>query len=490
MNLTPSYLLICSKRVNRGSPIPCMMNLAKVAVLASLLMIPLITTQGSSTVIFRGHVGAVGKGYAIVWVEEVLEGPLTEGGVIEVLKGKDSCSGIPHIDAVEVGDFVEVKGYLETKCCRQTVILECGDHYLKKLRNVMEAGIRILQGCGNEIDVGSNITFLFFVSRDSNVTVVLERGTNTIVLFEGSLKAGLYSISRLDDGPEGERRVCILAESMGESTVGCCDFTAVSRERRPQPEYRNLTVKVVTEAGYPVRNASVYVDGVFYGFTDRNGILETNISEGVHEVRVESEYYRTAIAKSGPSLVVVKVRVKAPEVSLSFSPEEINGSGKVKLVVKRLGGADISIRVKLTPFGDLRVNATEVVGVPPFNVTLEVRGEGKLVASYGKITAVLNSEIPEKKVGETQTSKTPATQSPTRTKVASPTTSTSAITSTSAPTTSESTATEGKEVPEVTGLYWIVLLLAALLVATLVVRKWWRARTGTSPPSNGGSARD
>ncbi len=466
-----------------------MMNLAKVAFLASLLMIPLITTQGSSTVIFRGHVGAVGKGYAIVWVEEVLEGPLTEGGVIEVVRGKDSCSGISHLDAVEVGDFVEVKGYLKTVCCRHIVVLECGDHYLKRLGNVLEAGIRIPQGCGSEFNIGSNVTFLFFVNRDSNVTITLERGNNGLVLFKGPLKAGLYSIFRLDDGPEGERRVCILAESMGESAISCCDYTAVSRDRRTQLEYRNLTVKVVTEAGYPVKNASIYVDGVFYGFTDRKGILETNISEGVHEVRVESEYYRTAVARSGPGLVVVEVRVKAPEVSLSFSPEEINGSGKVKLVVKRLGGADISIRVKLIPFGDLRVNATEVVGVPPFNATLEVRGEGKLVASYGKITAVLNSEIPKKKVGGTQTIKNQVTQSPTRTEITSPI-STSALTSTSAPTTSEGTATEGKEVPEVMGCYWIFLLLIALIVAMLVVRKWWRARTGTSPPSKEGSAPD
>ncbi len=470
-----------------------MMKLAKVAFLAFLLMIPLITAQGSSTVIFRGHVGAVGRGYAIVWVEEVLEGPLTEGGVIEVLKGKDSCFGIPHLDAVEVGDFVEVKGYLKTTCCRQVVVLECGDHYLKKLRDVLEAGIRILQGCGSEIEVGSNVTFLFFVSRDSNVTITLERGGGEDILFKGPLRAGLYSISRLDEGPVGERRVCILAESMGESVISCCDYTAVQRgERRPQPEYRNLTVKVVTEAGYPVRNASVYVDGVFYGFTDRRGILETNISEGVHEVRVESEYYRTAVAKSGPGLVVLKVRVKAPEVLLSFCPERINGSGTVKLVVRRLGGADISIRVKLTPFGDLRVNATEVVGVPPFNATLEVRGEGKLVASYGKITAVLNSEIPEKNVEETQTSETQVTHYPTRTEGTSSTAtaSTSASTSAPVPTTSEGTATKGEGLSMVEGWIWVVPLAVGLIVATLAVRKWRKVRTGTSPPSNGGSAPD
>ncbi len=470
-----------------------MMNPARAALLTLLLLIPLITAQGSSTVVFRGHVGAVGKGYAIVWIEEVLKGPLTEGGVIEVLRSRGSCSGIPHLDSVRVGDFVEVRGYLETTCCRQVVVLECGGHYLKKLRNVLEAGIRILQGCGSEIEAGTNVTFLFFVSRDSNVTITMERGGGDRTLFKGSLRAGLYSISRLDDGPVGERRVCILAESMGESVISCCDYKAVSRaEKGSQPEYRNLTVKVVTEAGYPVRNASVYVDGVFYGFTDKRGVLETNISEGVHEVRVESEYYRTALAKSGPGLVVLKVRVKAPEVSLSFSPERINGSGTVKLVVRRLGGADISIRVKLIPFGDLRVNTTEVVGVPPFNATLEVRGEGKLVASYGKITAVLNSEIPERNVEETQTSETQVTQPLTRTESAPPTTtaSTPASTSTSTPTVSEGTATEGGELPTVGGWIWVVPLAVGLLIATFAVRKWRKVRTGTSPPSNGGSAPD
>ncbi len=369
-----------------------MMNLGVAALLALILVAPLAAAGAAPTVVFRGHVGAVGRGYVIVWVEEVLEGSLTEGGVIEVLKGKDGCPGAPHLDAVKVGDFVEVRGSLKTTCCRKVVVLECDDHYLMKLRNVLEAGIRVLQGCGSEIGVGSNVTFMFFLNRDSNVTITLDRGGERDILFRGPLKAGLYTLSEPDYGPEGERRVCILAESMGETTISCCEYViAPVGGKALQREYRNLTVKVVTEAGYPVRNASVYIDGVLYGYTDRRGILETNISEGVHEVRVESEYYRTAIAESGPGLVVLRVGVRAPEVTLSFSPDRINGSGIVKLVVRRVGGADISIRVRLISFGDLSVNATEVVGVPPFNATLEVKGRGKLVASYGKITAVLIS---------------------------------------------------------------------------------------------------
>ncbi len=461
-----------------------MMNPGVVALLALILIAPLAVAGAPATVIFRGHVGAVGRGYAIVWVEEVLEGPLTEGGVIEVLKGGNGCPGAPHLDAVEVGDFVEVRGFLETTCCRQVVVLECGEHYLKKLRNVLEAGIRVLQGCGSEIRVGSNVTFLFFVSRDSNVTVTLDRGGERDVLFQGSLKAGLYSLSEPDHGPEGERRVCILAESAGESVISCCEYVIVSREeKRLRQEYRNLTVKVVTEAGYPVRNASVYVDGVLYGYTDRRGILETNISEGVHEVRVESEYYRTAITESGPGLVVLRVGVKAPEVTLSFSPERINGSGVVRLVVRRLGGADISIRVRLTPFGDLSVNATEVIGVPPFNATLEVRGEGKLVASYGKITAILISEVPrtatEAEVTETPTPRTQTTSTRSTTAPASASSPSPAPTS-AAPRT---TVGGGAELEWV----WIALLVVVLLSALLAVKRW-RVRTGTSPPSNGGNA--
>ncbi len=460
------------------------MNLVRVALLIVLLVTPMIPVEGSSTVVFRGHVGAAGKGYTIVWVEEVLEGPLTEGGVIEVLKGGGSC-GRPHLDAVRVGDFVEVRGSLTTACCRQVVVLECGDHYLKKLRNVLETGIRILQGCGSEVKVESNVTFVFFVSRDSNVTITLERGEDRDLLFEGFLKAGLYSFSKLDGGPEGERRVCILAESSGESAVSCCEYVAISRiGGKSQPEYENLTVKVVTEAGYPVRNASVYIDGKLYGFTDRKGILETNISEGVHEVRVESQYYKTAATESGPGLVVLRVGVKAPEVSLSFSPERVNGSGVVRLVVRRLGGADISIRVKLTPFGNLRVNTTELVGVPPFNATIEVQGEGKLVASYGKITAVLISEVPKRTAEKTQRSEIQTLPSSTSEPIpATPTPSSS--TSTHAQTTVE-------EVPSEGGWMWIGLLAAGLLIAVLLLRKLRGAgaRIDTSPPSSGGSAPD
>ncbi len=354
---------------------------------------------GSPVAVIRGHVGAAGKGHAVVWVEEVLEGPLIEGGVIEVLWSDPG----PEIDRVRVGDLVEVRGLVVTKGCRKVIVLDSSDHHLRRLGDALEAGVRLSVGCGGRIEEGSNITYIFFVSGDSNVTLTESTGGGgNRVIFSGRLRAGIYSLTGRAEG-RGERRVCVLAESGGDSVLGCCEYTVVPRRGEAgggTGAQGNLTIRVLTEAGYPVRNASVYIDGVLYGHTDRRGILETNISEGVHEVRVESEYYRTAITESGPGLVVLRVGVKAPEVTLSFSPERINGSGVVKLVVRRLGGADISIRVRLTPFGDLNVNTTEVIGVPPFNVTLEVRGEGKLVASYGKITAVLSSEVKRKPVRE------------------------------------------------------------------------------------------
>lgn len=454
--------------------------------LLALLIMPISMVEGGPTIVFRGHVGAVSGKLVIVWVEKVVEGPLQEGGVIEVLRG-DGCSGSPIIDEVKVGDFVEVRGSLEVPRCRKVVMLECGDHYLRVLMNVLEAGIRLLYGCDSEVEGGRNVTFVFFISRDAYVTISLKKDNETKTLFQGYLKAGLYSIEREEGREEGEREVCILAdaESRGDYAFSCCRYKVVSgKQKLLDEEYRNLTVRVLTEAGYPVKNASVYIDGKLYGFTDRRGFLKTNISEGMHEVRVESECYRTAVVRTNPKLVVVMVGVKAPEVRLYFHPDEINGSGNVKLVVERLGGADISIRVKLTPLGSLKVNATELVGVPPFNATLQVRGEGKLVASYGKVNAVLTSRV----VGPKPRSESTATGTQPKT--------TSASQVTTAKDTKTGTSATEPETPEMgverSPFHWAYSIAFTLIVFTLLILTWMRKRSrkGTSPPGSAGSTPD
>ncbi len=378
--------------------------------LISLITLQLIAASALPVVVIRGHVGAVKRDFLIVWVEDVLQGSLPESGVIGVRIKRGGCSGTPQVDEVKVGDFVEVRGYLENVCCRPMIILECGDHYIRIVRKALEAKIKPLQGCNSEIPVGTNVTYVFFLNRDSNVTISLKESNGSEILYQGSLKEGLYAISRIEKPPTGDREICILAESNGDSSFYCCPYSVVLKKVARGEIYKNLTVKVLTEAGYPVRNAEVYVGGKLYGLTDRRGILATNITEGVHEVSVRSEYYETAEIKAKPGLTIIKVKVKAPEIGLKFVPDHLNGSGVARLIIEKLSGADISIRVRLEALGNLYVNTTDVAGIPPFNVTLRVKGTGKLVASYGNVTAVLSSELATTKGASTApTSAGPAT---------------------------------------------------------------------------------
>ncbi len=425
-----------------------------IPLLIPLLMLTLVVTAAPPTVVIRGHVGAVKGNFLIVWVEDVIQGSLPESGVIEVHIESGGCSGSPHVDKVKVGDFVEVRGYLETVCCRPIIVLGCGDHYVKIVREALEAKIKPLQGCDSEIATGKNVTYIFFLNRDSNVTISLEEPNGSAILYKGFLKKGLYSISRVEGPPLGDRKICILAESNGDSFLYCCPYSVVQANKtEAKVIYRNLTIKVLTEAGYPVRNASIYVDGKFYGLTNGRGMLATNITEGTHEVLVKSEYYKATKITAKPGLLVVKVMVKAPEVKLRFIPDHLNGSGITKLIVEKIGGADISIKVRLERLGNLKVNATELVGTPPFNATLKVTGTGKLVASYGNATAVLSSELLTKTTTERQTKSVPE------------------ITTTSAKTKARiTTSTPQASIPAPTQAKpsWLVLLPIIALAITLV----------------------
>ncbi len=424
-----------------------------IPLLIPLLMLTLVVTAAPPTVVIRGHVGAVKENFLIVWVEDVIQGSLPESGVIEVHIESDGCSGFPQVDKVKLGDFVEVRGYLETICCRPMIVLKCRDHYVKIVREALEAKIKTLQGCGSEIAAGMNMTYIFFLNRDSNVTISLEEPNGSAILYRGFLKEGLYSISRMEGPPFGDRKICILAESNGDSFVYCCPYSVVqTKKTEVRAVYRNLTIRVLTEAGYPVRNASIYVDGKFYGLTNGKGILTTNITKGTHEVLVESKYYKAAKITAKHGSLIVKLRVKAPEVRLRFIPDHLNGSSVAKLVVEKLGGASISIRVRLERLGNLKVNATELVGTPPFNATLKVSGTGKLVASYGNMAVVLSSGLLT-----------------TKTMTKRQTTSTPEITATAAKTRANSnTSTPQTSIPAPAKSSAIVLLPIIALAITLV----------------------
>ncbi|MCD6348377.1 MAG: PEGA domain-containing protein [Candidatus Korarchaeota archaeon] len=444
------------------------MRLILVALSILIFTIPIAVRAEPPTVVFRGHVGAVDRDFFIIWVEDVVQGSIEESGVIEVEVNGGTCLGHPQVDRVEVGDFVEVRGYLTEDCCRKVVVLECSDHYLRVIRDVLVAKVKLLQGCGSSVRIGENITVFFFVSRDANVTLTLEKPNGTTIVFSGFLRAGLYSITGEVGEPEGERKFCILAESEGDVAFYCCDFVAIAGTTTEKiSEYQNLTIKVLTEAGYPIRNASVYIDGKLYGFTDRKGMLETNISEGIHEIMVESEYYKTVVLKASPGLVTVKMAIKSPDIRMSFKPAEIEGSGTVKLIVERVGGADLAVRIKLLTFDGLEVNTTEVIGIPPFNATLHVEGPGKLVAIYGNVTAILISEAPSTTTSApVETSKT--------------TSITRTVVKTSTTTQVVRTTPKSTNVPT-GGVNWPPLLLGTILcliLTILILRESLKGRSG------------
>lgn len=435
-----------------------MRYLALASILAILLTMFVSTTGASYTeVVFRGHVGAVKGNFYIIWVEDVVSGPLSESGVIEVYREDLGCQGNPSIDKVKVGDYVEVKGYLVEDCCRKHVILDCDHHYLKLVQGALMVKIKVVRGCGSSYYLGERVTILIYLNKDANVSISEKTPNGTFTIFSGLLRSGMYYITGESKEPIGNRTVCIIAESGDQRASSCCDFNVVPRGKDIPKTTGRLIIQVLTDAGYPIRNASVYIDGSFYGYTDQRGILETNITEGKHEVLVESEYYRTMRIFAGPEMVVIRAPLKPPEVVLRFEPDNLAGSNmsSVKLIVERVSGPRISVKVDLITFGDIWVNTTSIVGTPTFNATILVSGTGKVIARYGNLTTVL---VKTPLATQTKTSETK--RSITRTKWTETSISTSMIS------TSEevSSPQETRKVPE---LSWYILLIALPLVVIL-----------------------
>ncbi len=448
-----------------------MRYLALALILAILLAMFVSTTRAPYTeVVFRGHVGAVKWNSYIIWVEDVVSGPLSESGVIEVYREDLGCQGNPFIDKVKVGDYVEVRGYLVEDCCRKHVILDCNHHYLKLVQEALMVKIKVVRGCGSSYYLGERITALIYLNKDANVSISEKAPNGTSTIFNGLLRSGMYYMTRESKEPVGSRAICIIAESGDQIASSCCDFNVVPRGRIGAPNVTGrLIIQVLTDAGYPIKNASIYIDGNFYGYTDQKGILETNITEGRHEILVESEYYRTVRIFAGPEMVVIKAPLKPPEVVLRFEPDTLTGSNmsSVKLIVKRISGPKISVRVDLVTFGDIWVNTTSVVGTPTFNATILVSGTGKVIARYGNLTTVL---VKTPLTTHTRTSETKVSITGTKW------TETSISTGMTSTSEEVSSPQETRKAPEVSWYTLLIALIALSLVAILsyLILKSWR----------------